>query len=105
MLGLTIPVTMATRGHLKIAQNHKFVLISPSKFVSKCCNFSMDGIESKAFQRWLHVTIYNRPGVIFRLSQVSNFLGDEGGCRPLQTPQTEGTHPPSGNPLLHVSFE
>jgi hypothetical protein len=40
----------------------------------------------------------DRSGVIFRLSQVQNFLGDEGGSATLQTPQA---HPPSGNPLMY----
>jgi hypothetical protein len=33
---------------------------------------------------------YDRSGVILSLSQVQNFPGDDGDCRPLQTPQTEG---------------
>jgi hypothetical protein len=46
---------------------------------------------------------YDRPGAIFSLSQVQHFLGDEGNYRtPIQTPQTEGAHPPSGNPLMYL---
>jgi hypothetical protein len=37
---------------------------------------------------------YDRSGVIFSLSQVQTFLGDEGGYRPLQTPKTENYQPP-----------
>jgi hypothetical protein len=41
---------------------------------------------------------YDQSGVIFSLSQVKNFLGDEGDCCPLQTPP----HPPSGNSLMYL---
>jgi hypothetical protein len=33
---------------------------------------------------------YDQSGVIYSLSQVQNFLGNEGDSAPLQTPQTEG---------------
>jgi hypothetical protein len=37
---------------------------------------------------------YDQSGVIYSLSQVQTFLGDEGDSAPLQTPQTEaGTSP------------
>jgi hypothetical protein len=36
-------------------------------------------IESKAFQRWLNVT-FDRPGFFFSLSQIKNFLGNEGAA-------------------------
>ena len=46
---------------------------------------------------------YDRPGVIFSLSQVQNFLGDEGDSAPLQTPLTEGGTSPFWQPP-DVSF-
>jgi hypothetical protein len=44
---------------------------------------------------------YNRSGVIFSLSLVQSFLGDEGDYRPLQTPPPKegGT---SGNHLMYL---
>jgi hypothetical protein len=39
---------------------------------------------------------YDRFEVIFSLSQVQNFLGDEGDCRPPSKPQTDG------NPLMYL---
>jgi hypothetical protein len=41
---------------------------------------------------------YNRPGVIFSLSQVQNYLGDERDYRPLRTPQTLGGTSPFWQP-------
>jgi hypothetical protein len=57
MLSLKFPVTMATRGHLKIAKNHYFAVVFSIKIDFKVLNFSMDWIELKAFQRWLHITL------------------------------------------------
>jgi hypothetical protein len=45
---------------------------------------------------------YDLSGVFFSLSQVQNFLGDDGGLRPLQPPKHKGAHPPSGNPLMYL---
>jgi hypothetical protein len=42
MLSFEFPVTMATRGRLKIAKNHYFSLFFPSKLISKCFIFLMD---------------------------------------------------------------
>jgi hypothetical protein len=41
---------------------------------------------------------YDWSGVILSLSQVQNFLGDEGDCRHLQTLQTEGGTSPFWQP-------
>jgi hypothetical protein len=72
----------------------------PSKLILKCCNFSMDWDRVKGFFFSVGYTLpYNRPGVIFSLSQVQNFLGNEGTTDPLKTPQT--AHPPSGNSLVY----
>jgi hypothetical protein len=46
-----------------------------------------------------HLKIDLRP--FLSLSHDQKFLGDEGDYRPLQTHQTEGAHPPSGNPLMY----
>jgi hypothetical protein len=46
---------------------------------------------------------YDQSGVIYSLSQVQNFLGDEGDSAPLQTPQTEGGTSPFWQPP-DVSF-
>jgi hypothetical protein len=58
MLSLNFPVTMATRGHLKIAKNHYFALIffHQNLFRSAATSQRIE-IESKAFQHWLHVTL------------------------------------------------
>jgi hypothetical protein len=53
MLSLKFPVTMATRGHLKIAKNHYLALIFSIKIDFKVLQL----LKSKAFQRWLHVTL------------------------------------------------
>jgi hypothetical protein len=37
---------------------------------------------------------------MFSLSHVKIFLGDEGNCRPLQTPKQKVAHPPTGNHLM-----
>jgi hypothetical protein len=50
MLNLKFPVTMVTRGHLKIARNHYFALFFfPSKHILKCCDSSMDWERVKGF--------------------------------------------------------
>jgi hypothetical protein len=49
VLSLKFPVTMATRGHLKIAKNHYLCWFFPSKLISKGCNFSMDWDRVKGF--------------------------------------------------------
>jgi hypothetical protein len=41
---------------------------------------------------------YDRSRVILSLSQVQNFLGHEGECRYLQTPETEGGTSPFWQP-------
>jgi hypothetical protein len=46
------------RGHIsKLPKITILPRFRPSKFISKCCNFQGIEIESKAFQRWLHVTL------------------------------------------------
>jgi hypothetical protein len=45
---------------------------------------------------------YDQSGVLYSLSQVQNFLGDEGDSAPLQTPKENGAHAPSGNPLMYL---
>jgi hypothetical protein len=45
---------------------------------------------------------YDRSGVIFSLSQVQNFLGDEGAAAPFKPPKQREAHPPSGNPLMYL---
>jgi hypothetical protein len=56
MLSLKFHVTMATRGHLKIAKNHYFASIFFHQNVFQSAATSQ-GIEIKAVQRWLHVTL------------------------------------------------
>jgi hypothetical protein len=48
---------------------------------------------------------YDRSGVIFSLSQVQNFPGDEGDFRPLKTPQTEGATSPFWQPPWDMVWE
>jgi hypothetical protein len=53
MLRLIFPVTMATRGHLKIAKNHYFALIFSITIVfQRAATSQWIEIESNAFQRW-----------------------------------------------------
>jgi hypothetical protein len=45
---------------------------------------------------------YDQSGVIYSLSQVQNFLGDEADSAPFKPPKQKGAHPPSGNPLMYL---
>jgi hypothetical protein len=101
MLSLKFPVTMTTRRLLTIAKNHFFDPIFPSKFISKCCNFSMDWDRVKCFSAWLHVTLWSTWGHFKPLTS-PKFFGVEWDSAPLQTPQTEGGTSPSGNPLMYL---
>jgi hypothetical protein len=69
----------------------------PSKLFQSAATSQGIEVESKALQRWLTLP-FDRPGVIFSLSKVQNFLGDEGDYGPLQTPQTEGGTSPFWQP-------
>jgi hypothetical protein len=94
MLHLKFPVTMATGGCLKIAKK-----ITGKKLISKGCNFSMHWDRVKGFSAF--VTLYLKIDLSpFSACQMSK-IGDDGDCRPLQTPPTEGVTPPSGNPLMY----
>jgi hypothetical protein len=89
------PVPKATRGHLKIAKNHYFAFIFfRQNWFQSAATSQLIEIESNAFQRWLHVTLWS----IWRHFKFQNFLGDEGDCRPLQTLQTKGGTSPSWPP-------
>jgi hypothetical protein len=44
----------------------------------------------------------DRSGVIFSLSQVQNFLGDEGDSAPFKPPKQKGAHAPSVKPLMYL---
>jgi hypothetical protein len=76
MLSLKFPVTMAMRGHLKIAVKIDFKVLHSSIF------------------RVGYTLPYDQPGVIFSLSQVQNFLGDEGDCSPPSNPPNRRGHIP-----------
>jgi hypothetical protein len=45
---------------------------------------------------------YDQSGVIYSLSHVQNFLGDEGDSAPFKPPKQKGAHPPSGNYLMYL---
>jgi hypothetical protein len=91
---LNFPDTMETRGHLKIAKKSLFCVdFFHQNWFQSAATSQWIEIESKAFQHWLNN--YDRPGVIFSLSQVQNFLGDEGdGLRPPSNPQNRRRHIP-----------
>jgi hypothetical protein len=57
MLRLKFPVTMATRGHIKIAKNHYFALIFQQNSFQSDATSQWIAIESNDFQRWFHVTL------------------------------------------------
>jgi hypothetical protein len=58
MLSLEFSITMAMRGHLKIAKNHYFALIFSIKtYFQSAATSQRIEIESKAFQPWLQVTV------------------------------------------------
>jgi hypothetical protein len=60
MLLLKSPVTMATRGHLKIAKNHYFALIFfHQNWFQSAATSQWIEIESNAFQHWLHDTLWS----------------------------------------------
>jgi hypothetical protein len=84
MLSLKFPVTMATRGHLKIAKNHYFASIFSIKIYFKMLQL-LKGLSQRLFSVG-YTLPYDRPGVIFSISQVQNFLGDEGHIPLLATP-------------------
>jgi hypothetical protein len=76
MPSLKFPVTMATRGHLKIAKNHYFALIFSIKIVFKGLQL-LNGLRENQRRFSVGYTLpYNRPGVILSFSQVQNFLGN-----------------------------
>jgi hypothetical protein len=102
MLSLKFPVTMVTRGHLKIAKKHYFALIFSIKIDFKVLPLLNGLIKSQRLFSIGYTLPYDRPGAIFSLSQVQNFLGDEADSTPLQTPKQKGAHPPSGNPLMYL---
>jgi hypothetical protein len=98
MLSLKFPVTMATRGHLKIAKNHYFALIFSSKLISKCCHFSLHRDRVKGFSalvtRYLMIDLWS-----FLASHKSKiFLAMRRTPPPFKPPKQKGAHPPTGNP-------
>jgi hypothetical protein len=48
---------------------------------------------------------YDKSGVIENLSQVQNFLDDEGDSAPFKSPKRKGAHPPSGKPWCILCLE
>jgi hypothetical protein len=49
-----------------------------------------------------YILHYNRPGVIYSLSQVQIFLAMRGTTAPFEPRKQKGAHPPSGNPLMYL---
>jgi hypothetical protein len=78
---------------------HRF--FSPSKLISKCCNFSMDwdGVKGLSVLLTRYLTIHMRPLLACQISKI--FLAMKGACRPVQIKQ-KGAHPPSGNPPMYL---
>jgi hypothetical protein len=102
MLRLKFSVTMATRGHLKIAKNHNFAMIFSIKIDFKVLQL-LNGLRWSQMLFSVGYTLpYDQSGVIYSLSQVQNLLGDEGDSAPFKPPKQKGAHPPSGNPLMYL---
>jgi hypothetical protein len=103
MLRLKFSVTMATRGHLKIAKNYYFALIFSIKIDFKVLQLLNGLRQSQMLFSVAYTLPYDQSGVIYSLSQIQNFLGDEGDSAALQTPQTKGGTSPFWQPP-DVSF-
>jgi hypothetical protein len=104
MLSLKFPVTMATRGHLKIGKKHYFALIFSIKIDSKCCNFSMDWDRVKGFLALITSYLMVHLGS-FLASHSPKFAWRWGGLPPpFKPPKQKGAHPPSGNPLIILLY-
>jgi hypothetical protein len=90
MLSLKFSVTMATRGHIKIAKNHYFALIFSSKLIPKCCNFSMDSDIAKGFSALVshYITIDLGPFIVSHNSKI--FLAMMGTTAPFKPPNRRG---------------
>jgi hypothetical protein len=97
MLRLKFPVTMATRGYLKIAKNHYFALIFSIKI-----DFTVLQLLNQMLFSVGYTLPYDQSGLIYSLSQVQNFPGDEGDSAPFKPPKQKAAHPPSGNPLVYL---
>jgi hypothetical protein len=100
MLGLKLPVTMATRGYLKIAKITILRWFLLSKLISKCCNFSMDWDRVKDWLFSVSYTLpYDRPGVILVSYKFKFFLATRGTTA--KPPKQKESHHPTGNPLMY----
>jgi hypothetical protein len=62
--------------HLKIADYQYFELIFPPKLIKSSTSSKWTEIESKAFQRWLHITLMSTSGHL-SLLHVQHFLGHD----------------------------
>jgi hypothetical protein len=71
----------------------------PSKFISKCCNFSMDVKGFSALvARYLMIELGS-----FLASHKSKMFWRWGGLPPpFKPPKHNGAHPPSANPLMYL---
>jgi hypothetical protein len=101
MLSLKFHVTMATRGTSQNCQKSLFCLVFSINIYFKVLQL-LNVLSQRLFSVG-YTFPYDRTGVIFSLSQVQNFLGDEGDYCPLQTPQTDGGTSPFWQPP-DVSF-
>jgi hypothetical protein len=98
VLSLKFPFTMATRGHLKIAETHYFasIFFHQNWFQSASTSQYIE-LESNAFQCWFYVAL----GLIwghFSLSQVQHFLAMRGADAPFKPLKQKMAQPTSGNP-------
>jgi hypothetical protein len=93
MLRLKVSVTMATREHLKIAKKHYFALTFTIKIDFKVLQLLNGLRESQMLFSVGYTLPYDPSGVILSLSQVKNFLGDEGTDAPFKPPNRRGHIP------------
>jgi hypothetical protein len=94
MLSFEFPVTMATRGHLKIAKNHYITLIFSIKIDFKVLQLQ-NGLRYNQMLFSVGYTLpYDRSGVPFSLSQVQIFLAMRGTAAPSTPPPNRKGHIP-----------
>jgi hypothetical protein len=90
MFNLTFPVTMATKGHIKIAKYHILRWIFPSKLISKCCN-SMNWDTVKGFSALVNCYLLIDLRLITLTGQTSCFA--MGAPDPFKLSNRKGTQP------------
>jgi hypothetical protein len=89
---VNFPLTVATMTS-QFAKNHFFcIVLSPSRLISKCCNFSIDWDRVNSFSALVssYMNLKIDPRLFVACHMSKTFLAMRGGCRNLQTPKSEG---------------